>query len=245
MLISAAMSDLVLVRHGKADAFGENYDRLTEIGREQSRHLADFWIKHETSFDEVYTGPLVRQVDTAREVGERIRSAGMPWPEPVIIEELHEYDGHGIVRRFGPQLAEHDESIRRLIEADRQAVTPKDKHRTFQHLFEALVMRWVAGELASPDMESWSDFHARVVKGLAQILNREGNRRRVVVFTSGGPISVAVQTATKAPEHMAMELNWRIRNASLTGIVFSGRRQTLDYFNTIPHLTDPDLWTWR
>jgi broad specificity phosphatase PhoE len=245
MLISTAMSDLVLVRHGKADAFGENYDRLTDIGREQSRQLADFWIKQETTFDEVYMGPLVRQVDTAREVGDRICAAGMQWPEPVIIEELHEYDGHGIIKRFGPQLAETDESIRKLIEADRESVSPRDKHRTFQHLFEALVVKWVAGELTSHDTESWAEFHARVVKGLARILDREGNRRRVAVFTSGGPISVAVQLATKAPQEMAMELNWRIRNASLTGIVFSRGRQTLDYFNTIPHLTDPALLTWR
>lgn len=245
MITSAAMSDLVLVRHGKADAFGENYDRLTDIGREQSRQLADFWLRQKTTFDEVYSGPLVRQIDTAREVGDRIRAAGMPWPEPMIIEELHEYDGHGIVNRFGPQLAETDEGIRKLIDADRQSVSAKDKHRTFQHLFEALVMRWVAGELSAPDMEGWADFHSRVVRGLGQIVNREGSRRRVAVFTSGGPISVAVQMATNAPEHMAMELNWRIRNASLTGIVFSRGRQTLDYFNTIPHLNDPSLWTWR
>ena len=106
-------------------------------------------------------------------------------------------------------------------------------------------MRWVSGELASPEMESWAQFHARVEKGLARILNREGSRRRIAVFTSGGPISVAVQMATKAPQEMAMELNWRIRNASLTGIIFSGDRQTLDYFNTVPHLTDPALLTWR
>ena len=245
MLISPTMSDLVLVRHGKADAFGENYDRLTDIGREQSRQLADFWIRQDTKFDEVYSGPLVRQIDTAKEVGDRMRSAGKSWPEPVVIEELHEYDGHGIIKRFGHELAERDESIRRLIETDRQSVTPADKHRTFQHLFEALVMRWVSGELTSPDTESWVEFCSRVERGLAHVMNREGSKRRIAVFTSGGPISMAVQIATKAPKEMAMELNWRIRNASLTGIVFSRNRQTLDYFNTIPHLTDPSLWTWR
>ena len=88
------MSDLVLVRHGKADAFGETYDRLTDIGREQSRHLGDFWVTQGTVFDEVYMGPLSRQIDTAHEVGGRVRAAGLPWPEPVLIEELNEYDGH-------------------------------------------------------------------------------------------------------------------------------------------------------
>ncbi len=42
-----------------------------------------------------------------------------------------------------------------------------------------------------------------------------------------------------------MELNWRIRNCSLTEIVFTRDRVTLDSFNGIPHLDDPALWTYR
>ncbi len=239
------MSDLILVRHGKADAFGADYDRLTDIGREQSRHLGDYWVRENTRFEEVYTGPRLRQIDTALEVGARMIKAGLPWPEPVMIDELDEYDGHGIVKRFGPVLAERDENIRKLIEADRRSVEPHDRHRTFQHLFEALVTKWVSGELSSPETESWDEFRDRVERGLLRIIERQGSGRRVAVFTSGGPISIAVQLATKAPPEMAMELNWRVRNASLTGIVFSRDRRTLDYFNTIPHLTDPGLWTYR
>ncbi len=239
------MSDLILVRHGKADAFGADYDRLTDIGREQSRCLGDYWANQRVRFDEVYTGPRVRQIDTATEVGARMLDAGAPWPEPVMIEELDEYDGHGIIKRFGPELAERDTSIRRLMEADRKSVDPRDRHRTFQHLFEALVTKWVSGELSSPETESWLEFRARVERGFARILQREGSGRRVAVFTSGGPISIAVQMATRGPKEIAMELNWRIRNASLTGIVFSQNRQTLDHFNTIPHLTDQSLWTYR
>ncbi|MEP7270777.1 MAG: histidine phosphatase family protein [Acidobacteriota bacterium] len=239
------MSDLTLIRHGKADAFGADYDRLTEIGREQSRYLGDYWVSQNTHFDEVYTGPRIRQIDTAVEVGARMTEGGLPWPEPVMIEELDEYDGHGIVKRFGPELAERDEHIRQLIEADRRSVEPRDRHRTFQHLFEALVMKWVSGELISAETESWLAFRTRVEHGLARIMERQGSGRRVAVFTSGGPISIAVQLATKAPPEMAMELNWRIRNASLTGIVFSSERRTLDYFNAIPHLTLPELWTYR
>jgi hypothetical protein len=93
-------------------------------------------------------GPLSRQIDTAHEVGGRVRAAGLPWPEPVLIEELNEYDGHAIVKRFGPELAETDDNIRRLIEADKLSIEHQDRHRTFQHLFEALVVKWVAGEIS-------------------------------------------------------------------------------------------------
>lgn len=239
------MSDLILVRHGKADAFSDDYDRLTDVGRQQARCLGDYWAEQKLLFNEVYTGPLRRQIDTATETGARLRAAGIDWPEPIVIDELNEYDGHGILKRFGPELAQRDETIKKLIEADEQAVELRDRHRSFQHLFEALVTRWVAGELASDETESWQDFRARVERGLRRVLEGPGSGRRVAVFTSGGPISIAVQQAAKAPAEMAMELNWRVRNASLTGIVFSRQRQTLDYFNAIPHLVDPTLWTYR
>ena len=97
--------------------------------------------------------------------------------------------------------------------------------------------RWIKGELEAPGLESWTVFHARVLGGLRAILEAERPSRRVVVFTSGGPIGVAVQSALKAPEPLAIDLNWRIRNCSLTEFVFSGSRVSLDVFNATPHLT--------
>ena len=45
-----------------------------------------------------------------------------------------------------------------------------------------------------------------------------------------------MQTVLRAPEPMAIELNWRIRNCSLTEFLFSGDRVSLDAFNATPHL---------
>ena len=42
-----------------------------------------------------------------------------------------------------------------------------------------------------------------------------------------------------------LELSWRVRNASLTDVVFTPERITLDTFNMVPHLTEPELWTYR
>jgi hypothetical protein len=47
-----------------------------------------------------------------------------------------------------------------------------------------------------------------------------------------------VQTVLKAPENMAIELNWRIRNCSLTEFLFTRGRTSLDVFNATPHLSD-------
>jgi len=92
--------------------------------------------------------------------------------------------------------------------------------------------------LQSPDIESWRGFSGRVRRAIRNIIGAEGTSRRVVVFTSGGPIGLTVQTVVGAPDAMALELNWRIRNCSLTEFVFSGGRISLDSFNATPHLNE-------
>ena len=101
------------------------------------------------------------------------------------------------------------------------------------------------GTVTADAVESWQAFYDRVSQMWRRILRDEGRGRRVAAFTSGGPIAVAVQMAVRAPEAVALELNWRIRNGALTELVFSGDRVSLDTFNTVPHLPDPALWTYR
>jgi broad specificity phosphatase PhoE len=65
------------------------------------------------------------------------------------------------------------------------------------------------------------------------------------VFTSGGVIGLAVQTALDAPAAQALAINWRVRNASLTEFTFGKGRLAFDCFNALPHLDDPALRTYR
>jgi broad specificity phosphatase PhoE len=239
------MSELILVRHGQANFLGDDYDRLSARGVEQSRRLGRYWAERNAAFDAVYTGPRLRQKGTALEVGREMTAAGLGWPEPIVLDELDEYDSDGVLRVFVPMLARSEERIARLAEAHAGASEDRERRRTFQLLFEAVTARWVRGEVESPDVESWADFTSRVEGGLRRAMAGEGKGRRIAVFTSGGPISVAVQRAVRAPSEMAIEFNWRILNASLTGVVFSGERIALDCFNALPHIDDPALRTYR
>jgi broad specificity phosphatase PhoE len=239
------MSSLVLVRHSQANMFGEDYDQLSATGEMQAERLGDFWIQRGVIFDEIYTGPRRRQRRTAELVGARYALAKLAWPEPVMIDELDEYDGDGMMKEFLPALAAQDERIRQLAEAAKEHNSGPERYRHFQRLFESLVKLWTQGALDSPRVESWQSFHDRVRRAFERITAGEPSGRRIAVFTSGGPISIAVQLAMRAPEQMAIELNWRIRNCSLTEIVFTKDRFTLDGFNSIPHLNDPALWTYR
>ena len=53
-------------------------------------------------FDEVYVGPRRRQQQTADLVAARYRSAGRRWPDPIVLEELDEYDLGGLLGRLAP-----------------------------------------------------------------------------------------------------------------------------------------------
>lgn len=239
------MSNLVLIRHGQATMFADDYDKLSPTGEEQSRLLGQFWKSRGVAFDEIYAGPRIRQIRTAELVLEQLKAETDNLPELTIIDELNEYDGDGIIEYLLPIAAERDPRVVKLIEEHEANRSGPERFRYFQRMFEVVTKLWVEGKIHSHHVESWSSFHERVRRGYRQILEREGRNRNIAVFTSGGPISIAVQLATRAPESTAIELNWRIRNCSLTEIVFSKDRFTLDSFNSIPHLEDPALWTYR
>jgi broad specificity phosphatase PhoE len=204
------MSTLVLVRHAQATVFEKDSDRLSAAGEQQAIALGEFWKARNIQFDEVYSGTLRRHTHTAGLAGFH-QFASQP--------EFNEYDAGGIVRASG-----HDGVV-------------KD-NRELQKLFETSMPRWMAGTLEAPGLETWQSFRERVQRGFREIVKADRPSRRVVVFTSAGPIGVAVQTVLGAQEPVAMELNWRIRNCSLTEFVFTRDRVSLDTFNATPHLAE-------
>jgi broad specificity phosphatase PhoE len=237
------LSYLTIVRHGQATPFEKITDRLSQLGETQARKLAQYWIHDQITFDEVYTGLLVRQKRTEALVAAEYSTAGVPWPVAQALPELNEYEADLVIRHLAPKLAARDEEFRRLMEAG--LVDGPDRNRRFQKMFEALMTRWVEGAMAAPEVEPWTAFRERVGRGLRRITSGGGSGRRVVAFTSGGFIGAAVQIALGAPDPSGLEVNWRVRNGSLTGFVFSGERLSLDTFNAIPHLDDPALRSFR
>jgi len=229
------MSTLTLVRHGQAAAFTSQSDRLTQLGREQVSHLAAYWRSRNVAFDEVICGSLRRQIETAEILSQGvIRQA----------DHFNEYDAGAILQFLAPMLRERDERFARLWRQWEEGSETPDQNRHFQRMFEVLLGHWLEETITHPKVESWLNFRARVTRGLKLILNDPRPSRRVLVCTSGGPIGVAVQAALQAPPRAALELNWRVRNSSITEFLFSGNRLSLDLFNATPHLK-PALVTFR
>jgi broad specificity phosphatase PhoE len=238
------MGRLILVRHGQAAAFTADSDRLTELGERQAAVLGEAWVAQRLEVDVVITGSLRRHLQTEAQVAAAYQRAGLAWPKARALPNWNEYDAVTIMRTLGDALKGQDATFAKLVADFDAAFESPERNRYFQRMFEALMIRWVGGDLLADGVESFATFHARVTQGLAEVLADGG--RTVAVFTSGGPIGTCVQHTLGAPQSSAIELNWRVRNASLTEFMFArGGRLSLDTFNTTAHFTDPKLVSFR
>ncbi len=212
------MSTLTVVRHGQARPFDSNPDQLSALGEEQARTLAEYWKRVGVTFDEVWSGSLQRQRQTAE------IAAGAPH----ISDDWNEYDANGILHNFAPPY---------------ELEPGADRNRKFQKVFEPAMLAWLAAE-EHASVETWRVFQGRVMRAL-RLLQDGPSGRNIVLFTSGGPVSVLVQAAIGAPERSFLEINWRVKNCSITEFTFSRDRISLDSFNALPHLERAELRTFR
>jgi len=191
------------------------------------------------------TGHRNRQIRTAELAVEAYASGGEELPAARVVEELDEYDSRGVVEVLMPLLSGADRRVAVLAERYEQSKGTSEEYRAFQRMFEVVMISWVRGEIAAAGLGSWQEFTSRVLKALAGIIQGRGGGRRIVVFTSGGPISVAVQRALALSNEKTLEINWALRNASVTEFLFTRDRFTLDVFNSLPHMPDKSLWSYR
>ena len=227
------MTQILLVRHGQASFGSGNYDVLSPTGERQAAFTGEHLRKLGWSFDAVASGSLQRQRHTAQLAG---------FAEPLIDEAFNEYPFEGILKAYLPLVArEHPE-----LEIEKGQLFADRKR--FQTAFEKAVGHWFAEapQANTEPLESWQGFKRRVVDGLARLATQE--RKRVVVFTSGGVIAVAVQAALGTADTAAFALNWRIANASLHRLKLGRNGLLLNGYNDVTHLEllgDEALITYR
>jgi broad specificity phosphatase PhoE len=239
------MSSLFLVRHGQASFLERNYDKLSAKGEEQSRILGKYWAGLKICFDRVYCGPRVRQRETARIGGEAYRAAGLPWPEPTVLEAFDEFQAEAVMECCLPKLVETDSGIRGMHQAFQNAQTRPEQFKTFQQIFEVVIGRWADGKLPLEGIEPWVDFSERVQRGLAKFSENGSRGQRIAIFSSGGPVGVAMQRALDLSTEATLKAAWMVRNCSYSEFLFSAGRFTLSSYNATPHFTDPEFLTHR
>jgi broad specificity phosphatase PhoE len=239
------MGRLFLVRHAQASFLSQNYDRLSDLGVTQARLLGEYWAQRNVVFSRICTGPALRHQQTTLLVAEAYRKAGRLFPTPVIVEEFNEFQGEAVLSQSLPQLLTNNTRVRELHDAMQCSGNDAAKRANFQRLFETIISMWVKEEIAPPDVESWPEFCERVNRGLSAFLAKYQKGETTAIFTSGGPVGVAVQRALHLSAPDALRIAWMPRNCSFSEFLFSGDRFALSSFNAFPHLDGEGLLTYR
>ena len=111
-----------------------------------------------------------------------------------------------------------------------------DDKKSFQKVFEKVMLRWVSGEYDLPGLMRWDDFCRRVEKGIAHIMNAGERGKTVALFTSGGPIAVAVRKALHLTGPDTLRVSWQVVNSSISCFKYNKNRFMLFTFNDHSHL---------
>jgi broad specificity phosphatase PhoE len=239
------MGILYLVRHAQASFLEQNYDKLSKLGEAQGTALGEYWASRKLAFDRVGVGPCARQKDTARLVSEAYREAQLKFPEAQVLPEFDEYQAEAVLKETLPGLLESDKCIGDLYGSFQKATESVVRRRTFQKLFEAVIGKWASGAICPAGVETWQEFCSRVNSGLTKFLSDGGHGERVAMFTSGGPIAVAMQRALQLSQESTLQVSWMSRNSSWSEYLYSSERFTLSSFNSHGHICEPAMLTHR
>ncbi|MCP4747391.1 MAG: histidine phosphatase family protein [Desulfobacteraceae bacterium] len=236
------MSVLYLIRHGQACFGTDTYDQLSDIGRHQSRVLAADLMRAGIRFDACWSGTLKRQLQTVDQVRSTFREKGLDLPDSTGISGFNEYDAQKIFRAVIPLILDEDSEFIHHVN------TMHTDHRTFQRVFERAATRWASGRDSLDEALTWSTFAMRVTNSIRKIINHSGRGRHVAVFTSAGPIAVAMGNVLGLSADKTVTVSWQIVNSSVTRFKFSRGRISLATFNEYGHLErngEKSLVTYR
>ena len=236
------MSEIILVRHGQASFGKASYDKLSELGIIQVRHLMRHWNELGESFDQIYMGSLQRQRETANELLMLVKSDP---PLSYVDDSFNEYNGDPLIRIYLRDFSA-SEGLKSGIQM------PIKDERLFQSYFEKATSKWLQDQLVpgenDSDFESWETFKQRVYSGLDNIMSRHSSGSRTLISTSGGVIATALQRVLKFPDEQVIQTNWMVHNSSVTRIRYGNGKMSVTQFNSLPHLERKgmtDLITYR
>ena len=235
------MSRVYLVRHGQAGT-RQAYDELSGKGRLQARLLGEYFAGQNIRFDLAITGSLQRQRQTAA-------CAGMP--EAIVDKGWDEFDLDHVYQILAPILCEEDPDFRQAYEAMRTELADATEHSAGVHRRWTpsdlrIVQAWLQGH-AGYTGESWLAFHKRIAERRAALAaaTHDSDEHNIVVFTSATPIGIWAALSLDVEDHRAMRLAGVLHNASFSVMRLRHDQLRLHTFNSIPHLTDHELQTYR
>ena len=220
------ISNLYLIRHGQA-SFGEkDYDNLSKKGIKQSTILGKKLLKQKISFETTIIGPLKRHKQTFERINE---GYGGSLNNPVIIEEFAENQLMDIAQYFIPKMLGSDKNLKEIFDS----VPFWKRKRLFLKYFDIIAKQWIHNELDLSDkgFESYDSFRQRVRKAVKKVSSIMKGNSNTMVVSSGGAITGVYAEYYPLNVEEIMELNFKIKNASVSLFKKENDTFTLDSFN--------------
>lgn len=208
------MTEIILVRHGQANSNAKDeagYDRLSDLGRQQASWLGAHMRQTDPHFDQVITGTLNRQKDTARAMGFENTT------QDKRLNELQYF------------------TIASALESQHGVAFPKSVSDYVHHL-PVLLEHWQRDRLVEiPDR--FADFEARIIALIHEACQSHG---RVLLVTSGGVIGMVLRHVLDLDIAATSRIMLQIMNSSVHRLHYVHDQMMLGGFNATPHLDAPD-----
>jgi broad specificity phosphatase PhoE len=203
------MPVVLLVRHGQASFGAEDYDVLSDAGREQSEVVGRELGRRGLRSPAAVCGSLRRQRDTA-EIA--LPAAGLP-PAVASDPRWDEYDHMALLQRYVAADAAHDGTSKGV-----------------QVLLDQALASWVEDPKGG-----WPDFSGGATSALAELAGGLQRGQDAVVFTSGGVIAAVCGALLGLTAPGVVALNRVTANGAITKVVVGGSGATLVAFNDHAH----------
>lgn len=203
------MSQLFLIRHGQASFGSKNYDQLSDIGRLQASALGNYYLTQNFNFSQIIHGNLSRQQETAQLMAKAMGMDG----ELKVNPAANEFDSDSLLNHYLPKLVDSSSTHAEMIGANQQWL---NNEQIFEAVLRALLALWQKDEKCP--FESWLDFRGRVL-AMLETLNTGGeDKQRIALVTSGGFISIVLQSILRFDDEVLVDINLTINNASVSEI---------------------------
>lgn len=229
------MAAIYLIRHGQASFGKADYDQLSEHGMKQAQILGKYW-QSLAKPDKFYSGDLLRHGQSLEHFLEGYQKN----EAPVIIHSgFNEFDHVDILKRYKPQWGDFTQKSSSMPEQ-------QETNKVIQKEFFQAMNRWILSNKSGEYKESWQQFKTRCIGALQKIIMQalsdkktvlaSGESKNILIFTSGGPISVIIQHILQLSDKKMLVMNQQLRNTSVTKLLFSENVLSIDYINNYSHL---------
>lgn len=156
------MANIYFIRHGQASFLKTDYDQLSDLGLAQAKALGQYWSRTGQPVDQIFSGQLKRQIQTAQAF---LEGAGTYYP--ICTDAgFDEHHGPEIVKPYYPDKFALEQEV---LESDFEAV-----RRNFYGTYFKLAIPWVRNELDSKligHLESWGAFRRRFSESFEALLD--------------------------------------------------------------------------